>query len=101
MKLNSKNEEENSNNDDSLKENAKGLKNIIYKMLNNLAKQDENRPKISDELMENLIPVLEQKGYNEEGKDVVVLLDSLVKNKNYFVHPKIIKIKINKIHNAK
>ena len=66
---------------DSLKEQAKGLKNTIYKMLNILAKEDDNKPKISDELMENLIPVVDEKGYNEEGKDVVKLLDSLVLNK--------------------
>ena len=66
---------------DALKENAKGLKNTIYKILNNLAKENDNKPKISDELMENLIPVVDEKGYNEEGKDVVVLLDSLVMNK--------------------
>ena len=66
---------------DSLKENAKGLKNAIYKMLKSLAKEDDNKPKISDELMENLIPVLDEKGYNEEGKDVLLLLDTLVMNK--------------------
>ena len=66
---------------DSLKDRSKSLKNTIYKMLNNLAKEDDNKPKISDELMENLIPVVDDKGYNEEGKDVVMLLDSLVKNK--------------------
>jgi hypothetical protein len=50
-------------------------------MLNILAKEDDNKPKISDELMENLIPVIDEKGFNEEGKDVVLLLDSLVMNK--------------------
>ena len=66
---------------DTLKEQAKGLKNTIYKMLKSLASEDDNKPKISDELMENLIPVLDEKGYNEEGKDVVELLNSLVMNK--------------------
>jgi len=66
---------------DSLKEKAKGIKNAIYSMLKSLASQDDNKPKISDELMENLIPVIDDKGYNEEGKDVINLLDSLVMNK--------------------
>jgi len=66
---------------DSLKEQAKGLKNTIYKMLKLLASEDDIKPKISDELMENLIPVIDEKGYNEEGKDVVDLVNSLVMNK--------------------
>ena len=66
---------------DSLKEKAKGIKNAIYSMLKSLASQDDNKPKISDELMENLIPVIDDKGYNEEGKDVINLLDSLVMDK--------------------
>jgi hypothetical protein len=66
---------------DSLKEKAKGIKNAIYSMLKSLASEDDNKPKISDELMENLIPVIDDKGYNEEGKDVINLLDSLVMNK--------------------
>ena len=66
---------------DSLKENAKGLKSTLYKMLKSLVTEDDNKPKVSDELMENLIPVIDDKGYNEEGKDVVELLNSLVMNK--------------------
>jgi hypothetical protein len=66
---------------DSLKEQAKGLKDTIYKMLKSLSSEDDIKPKISDELMENLIPVVDEKGYNEEGKDVVDLLNCLVMNK--------------------
>ena len=66
---------------DSLKEKAKGLKNEVYKMLNLLAKEDDNKSRISDELMENLIPVIEEKGYKDEGKDVTDLVDTLVMNK--------------------
>ena len=66
---------------DTLKDSAKTLKNEIYKLLRSLANEDDNKPKISDELMGNVIPVLDQKGYNEEGKDIVNLLNSLVMNK--------------------
>ena len=66
---------------DSLKDQAKSLKNEVYKMLNLLASQDDNKSRISDELMENLVPVIDEKGYKEEGKDVVDLLDSLLMNK--------------------
>ena len=50
-------------------------------MLNLLAKEDDNKSRISDELMENLIPVIEEKGYKDEGKDVTDLVDTLVMNK--------------------
>ena len=66
---------------DSLKATAKGLKGEIFRLLNSLSLEKDNCPKIADELMGNLISGVKEKGYNEEGKDIVPLLDTLVMNK--------------------
>ena len=66
---------------DSLKETIKGLKSEIFRLLNILSKENENCPKIADELMSNLITVLNEKGYNEEGKIIINILDTLIMNK--------------------
>ena len=66
---------------DSLKATAKGLKGEIFRLLNALSLEKDNCPKIADELMGNLISGVKEKGYNEEGKDIVPLLDTLVMNK--------------------
>ena len=65
---------------EELKESAKGLRGEIYRLLNLLATDVENCPKIADELMGNLIACINEKGYNEEGKDIVSLLDVLLQN---------------------
>ena len=51
-------------------------------MINGLAKEEDNCPKISYELMCNLILDINEKGYNDEGKEIIPLLDTLCQNSN-------------------
>ena len=66
---------------DSLKDNVKELKSEILKLLNGLSGEKDNCPKIADELMGNLIGIVNEKGYKDEGILVVPLLDGLCQNK--------------------
>ena len=67
---------------DSLKENVIPLKSEIFKLLNTLSSEKENCPKVADDLMGNLIGDLIEKGYNDEGKLIVPLLNNLCMNKD-------------------
>ena len=87
---------------DTLKDEVIGLKSEIFKLLNSLSNNKENCPKISDELMGNLVSDLNEKGYNEEGKIIVPLLDNLLQNKNCvppFVQYKGIDALVNLLNN--
>ena len=66
---------------DALKDNVKELKSEILKLLNGLSGEKDNCPKIADELMGNLIGIVNEKGYKDEGILVVPLLDGLCQNK--------------------
>ena len=66
---------------DSQNPNVRELKSGIFQLLNNLSGEKENCPKIADELMGNLNSELIEKGYNDEGKIIVPLLNNLVLNK--------------------
>ena len=67
---------------DSLKEKNKSITSQLFKLLSNIAQDNENCPKIADEVMGQLIQNLNDKGYTEEnnGKDIVKLLDTLLNN---------------------
>ena len=67
---------------DEMKDNVIELKSEIFKLVNTLSQEKENCPKISDELMGNLISNVIEKGYTDEGKIIVPLLQSLVLNNN-------------------
>ena len=67
---------------DEMKDNVIGLKSEIFKLVNSLAQEKENCPKIADELMGNLISNVIEKGYTDEGKIIVPLLQSLLLNNN-------------------
>ena len=87
---------------DTLKDEVIELKSEIFKLLNSLSNNKENCPKISDELMGNLVSDLNEKGYNEEGKIIVPLLDNLLQNKNCvppFVQYKGIDALVNLLNN--
>ena len=87
---------------DTLKDNVKELKSEIFKLLNTLSGEKETCPKIADELMGNLVSELNDKGYNDEGKLIVPLLDNLCQNKECippFVQYKGIDACINLLNN--
>ena len=65
---------------DTLKENVRELKAEVFKLLNCLAGEKDNCPKIADELMGNLVTSLNENGYNDEGKIIVPLLNTLCMN---------------------
>ena len=56
------------------------------KLLNNLYKEETNCHIISEELMNGLIREIEKKGYTQETKGVINLLDKLLNN-NRSIHP--------------
>ena len=62
------------------KDNIIELKSDVFKLLSNLASDPNNCPKIGDELMGGLISELSDKGYNDEGKVIVPLLNTLCQN---------------------
>jgi len=66
---------------DSQNPNVRELKSGMLTLLNNLSGEKENCPKIADELMGNLNSELIEKGFNDEGKIIVPLLNNLVLNK--------------------
>ena len=72
---------ENASNGDETN-NVIDLKSEVYRLINGLAKDKDNCPKIADELMRNLILEVGEKGYNDEGKVIVPLLDTLCQNSN-------------------
>ena len=65
---------------DGLKE-LKGLSPEIYKLLNLLSSDQQNCPRIADEMMNFLISSLNGKGNIEEKKEIITLLNTLEKNK--------------------
>ena len=64
------------------KDNIIELKSDVFKLLNGLASDPNNCPKLGDELMGGLINELNEKGYKDEGKVIVPLLDTLCQNPN-------------------
>jgi len=76
-----KNTLENASNEESTNDII-DLKSEAYRLINGLAKDKDNCPKIADDLMRNLIQEVNEKGYNDEGKEIVPLLDTLCQNSN-------------------
>ena len=68
---------------DMLKE-SKPIKAEVFRLLNNLSQDDNNSPKIADEIMGQLIQDLKDKGLDEDGngQEIVTLLNNLLNNKD-------------------
>ena len=66
----------------NLKEKSKIIRSEIFKLLNNLSQDESNSQKLSDEIMNQLIEELKDKGYFEDsnGKEIIKLLDNLLNN---------------------